>query len=97
MTNLISSVALRCGRFSQRLRATSPLLGHFRSMMRRTRGSTGGDVMRAAGFQQHGEAVVAKVLHQRQRVLLQQRFAAGQLDQRQLARRFGSRAGDGFG
>ena len=40
MTNLISSVAFRCAMFSKRLRSTSPLLGHFKSMMRRTRGST---------------------------------------------------------
>ena len=87
MTNLISSVAFRCGRFSQRLRSTSPLLGHFKSMIRRTRGSTLRDVERAAGFEQHGEAVVAKLLHQRQRVLLEQRFAAGQFDQGQVVAR----------
>ena len=39
--------------------------------------------MRAAGFEQHGEAVVAKRFHQRQGIFLEQRFAAGQFDQRQ--------------
>ena len=43
----------------------------------------GGDVVRAAGFDQHGEAVVAKGLHERQGVFLEQGFAAGEFDQGQ--------------
>ena len=39
MTNLISSVAFKCAMFENKFRCTSPLDGHFKSMMRRTRGS----------------------------------------------------------
>lgn len=41
-----------------------------------------GDIVRAAGFEQDDEAVVAKFLHQWQDVFLKEGFAAGQLDQR---------------
>jgi hypothetical protein len=40
------------------------------------------DIMRAAGFQQYGEAVIAKGFHQGQRIGLQERLSAGQLDER---------------
>ena len=39
-----------------------------------------GNVQRAAGFQEHGEAVVTKQFHQRQGIPLQQRFAAAHGD-----------------
>jgi hypothetical protein len=41
------------------------------------------DVMRAAGFEEHGEAVVAKLLHQRERIWLEQRLTAGEFDERE--------------
>ena len=40
----------------------------------------GGDVMCAAGFEQDGVAGVAELLHERERVFLEEGFAAGQLD-----------------
>lgn len=39
------------------------------------------NVSRAAGFKQDGKTVIAKLFHQRQRIRLKQRFAAGQFDQ----------------
>src|SRR5438552_228654 len=41
------------------------------------------DVERAAGFEEHGETVVAKRFHEREGVGLEQRFASGQFHQRQ--------------
>jgi len=43
----------------------------------------GRNVQRAAGFNEHGVAVVAKLLHQRQRGGLEQRFAASEFDERE--------------
>jgi len=43
-------------------------------MMRRTRGSTGEDVVRTAGFEQHGKTVIAKQFHQRQEFFWKQGF-----------------------
>jgi hypothetical protein len=40
-------------------------------------------VMRAAGFQEDGEAGITELLHKRQGIFLEQRFAAGQFNQRQ--------------
>jgi hypothetical protein len=40
--------------------------------------------MRAAGFEQDGETVVAERFHQREGIFLEQRLAAGQLDERQF-------------
>ena len=42
------------------------------------------DVVRATGLDQHGEAHVAKAAHQRVNIFLQQRFAAGELNERQF-------------
>ena len=39
--------------------------------------------MRPAGFNEDGETIVTKRLHQRQGIFLQQRFTAGEFDERQ--------------
>ena len=44
------------------------------------------DVVRAAGFDEHGAAGVAERGHQREHVFLQQRLAAGDLDERAVER-----------
>ena len=41
------------------------------------------NIVRAARFQQNGEAFVAERLHQRQGIFLEQRLAAGEFDQGQ--------------
>src|ERR1017187_3738296 len=46
-----------------------------------------GDVMRAAGFEQHREAVVAERLHEWKGILLEQGLAASELDERQTLHR----------
>ena len=40
------------------------------------------DVVRAAGFEQNGEALVAERFHERQGAFLQQRLAAGEFHHR---------------
>jgi hypothetical protein len=42
----------------------------------------GRNIMRAAGFKQHGETIIAELPHQRQGILLEQWFTAGQFNQR---------------
>lgn len=43
-----------------------------------------GDVVRATGFEENSELIVAKVFHQRQRVLLKQGLATSKFNQRSL-------------
>jgi len=51
------------------------------------------DVMRAAGFEQHGETIIAKPFHQRQGIFLEQRFTAGKFNQwQETVRRGGFQA-----
>jgi len=53
-----------------------------------------GEVVRAAGFQEDGETGLAKLLHERQGIFLEQWFAAGQFNQGQ--RRAVERRGEFF-
>lgn len=46
----------------------------------------GGDVDGAAGFDQNGEAEIAKLAHESKRIALEERFSAGEFDQWELAR-----------
>jgi len=52
-------------------------------------GIDGGDVVRAAGFEEHGEAGVAEGGHQRGGFFLQERLAAGEFHERRLGVAFG--------
>ena len=53
--------------------------------------------MHAAGLDEHGEAVIAKLLHQRQGIFLEQRLAAGQFDERKFGTRGTRPSGEWFG
>ena len=76
----------RCARLLQSFLSASPLPGHFTSMIRITPAGTCGDAAMAAGLEQHGLARLEQALHQRIHVLLQQRLAAGDLDERAAVR-----------
>ena len=80
MTNFISSVGLRRSRFGQWFLSDSPLPGHLTSITRMTALGTCVDAQVAAGLEHHGAPLVEQALHQRVDLLLQQRLAAGDLD-----------------
>ena len=83
MTNLISSVLLRWREVFPAVALDFAAAGTFQIHDAPDARIDRRNVQRAAGFEQHGKAVVAERLHQRQGIFLQERFAAGQFDQRQ--------------
>jgi len=84
MTNFTSAPGGSTSRFAQCMRADSPLPGHFTSTIGLTPFGTLSSADVPAGFDQHFAAGVEQPLHQRVHVRLQQRFAAGDLDERAL-------------
>ena len=64
------------------MRWASPLPGHFTSRIVTTGSGHARGAAMAAGFEQHGAAAIEQRLHQRIDVVLQQRLAAGDLDER---------------